>query len=316
SRKCFTFPFPTNPDNVSYLETLDPAEISKRFLEVTGRFCQFIFDQSQVKNLKDGHTVTGRVLGHLAKTYVDTISSGAVPCLENAVIAMAMIENEAAFQEGFEVYQSGMEKLKNSFPLELNEITLEHQCFSLMATQTFMKRSFRDSDGKYLETINHQFDRYLWDNEKASEAKCENLISVLSEPMTERINQGFYARIAEVLEKFLQQKVAVTTAILQADDKLTENERRICGKILLEQEIKAQEERQCQLEEKMATEQQNNEERVRQVIQRMEEEMLFQQQETKRAMDSKLREQAALMENGFQEKANKMACEMAVEEEE
>jgi len=33
-----------------------------------------------------------------------------------------------------------------------------------------------------------------------------------------------------VLEKFLQEKVAVTTAILQADDKLTENEKKICGK--------------------------------------------------------------------------------------
>uniref|UniRef100_A0A8C2J019 GB1/RHD3-type G domain-containing protein n=1 Tax=Cyprinus carpio TaxID=7962 RepID=A0A8C2J019_CYPCA len=345
SRKCFTFPFPTNPDNVSYLETLDPAEISKRFLEVTNRFCQFIFDQSQVKNLKDGHTVTGRVLGHLVKTYVDTIASGAVPCLENAVIAMALIENEAAFQEGLEVYQSGMEKLKNSFPLELNEITSEHQCFSLMATQTFMKRSFRDSDGKFLTSlevaINQQFDRYLQDNEKASEAKCESLLSVLSEPMTERINQGFYAtaggydlfcqdledivnqyntlacqevKIAEVLEKFLQQKAAVTTAILQADDKLTENERRICEEreraVLLEQEIKAQEERQRQLKEKMVIEEQNNEERVRQVIQKMEEEMSFQQQETQRAMDSKLREQAALMEKGFQEKANKMSSEI------
>uniref|UniRef100_A0A672N480 Guanylate-binding protein 1-like n=1 Tax=Sinocyclocheilus grahami TaxID=75366 RepID=A0A672N480_SINGR len=339
SRKCFTFPFPTNPDNVSYLETLDPAEISKRFLEVTGRFCQFIFDQSQVKNLKDGHTVTGRVLGHLVKTYVDTIASGAVPCLENAVISMALIENEAAFQEGLEVYQSGMEKLKKSFPLELNEITSEHQCFSLMATQTFMKRSFRDSDGKHLtsleEAINHQFDSYLWDNEKASEEKCESLLSVLSEPMTERINQGFYATaggydlfcqdledivnqyntlIAEVLEKFLQQKVAVTTAILQADDKLTENERRICEEreraVLLEQEMKAQEQRQHQLEEKMVIEEQNNEERVRQVIQKVEEEMFVQQQETKRAMDSKLREQAALMEKGFQENANKMASEI------
>uniref|UniRef100_A0A672KRN2 Guanylate-binding protein 3-like n=1 Tax=Sinocyclocheilus grahami TaxID=75366 RepID=A0A672KRN2_SINGR len=343
SRKCFTFPFPTNPDNVSYLETLDPAEISKRFLEVTGRFCQFIFDQSQVKNLKDGHTVTGRVLGHLVKTFVDTIASGAVPCLENAVISMALIENEAAFQEGLEVYQSGMEKLKKSFPLELNEITSEHQCFSLMATQTFMKRSFRDSDGKHLTslevTINHQFDSYLWDNEKASEAKCESLLSVLSEPMTERINQGFYAtaggydlfcqdledivnqyntlayqEVAEVLEKFLQQKVAVTTAILQADDKLTENERRICEEreraVLLEQEMKAQEQRQHQLEEKMVIEEQNNEERVRQVIQKMEEEMFVQQQETKHAMDSKLREQAALMEKGFQENANKMASEI------
>jgi len=87
------------------------------------------------------------------KTYVDTISSGAVPCLENAVIAMAMIENEAAVKEGLEVYQSGMEKLKDSFPVELNEITLEHQCFSLMATQTFMKRCFRDHDGKYLTSL-------------------------------------------------------------------------------------------------------------------------------------------------------------------
>ncbi|XDV25998.1 hypothetical protein PO909_029814, partial [Leuciscus waleckii] len=345
SRKCFTFPFPTNPDNVSYLETLDPAEISKQFLEVTDRFCQFIFDQSQVKNLKDGHTVTGRVLGHLVKTYVDTISSGAVPCLENAVIAMSMIENEAAVKEGLEVYQSGMEKLKDSFPVELNEITLEHQCFSLMATQTFMKRSFRDHDGKYLttleEAISCQFDAYLWDNEKTSEAKCESLMSVLSDPMTERINQGFYAKaggydlfcqdledivnqyntlackevkIAEVLEKFLQEKVAVTTAILQADDKLTENERRICEEreraVLLEQEIIAQEERQRQLEEKMETEQQNNEERVRQVIERMEEEMSRQQQETKRAMESKLREQSALMEKGFQEKADRMTWEI------
>ncbi|KAL0961714.1 hypothetical protein UPYG_G00330740 [Umbra pygmaea] len=338
SRKCFTIPFPTNPDNVSYLETLDPAEISKQFLEVTERFCQFIFDQSQVKYLKDGHTVTGRVLGHLVKTYVDTISTGAVPCLENAVIAMAKIENESAVKEGLEVYQSGMEKLKDSFPLELNEITFEHQSFSLMATQTFMKRSFRDHDGKYLtsleEAINLQFDAYLWDNEKASEAKCECFMSVLSDPMKERINQGFYAKpggydlfcqdledivnqynnlackevkIAEVLEKFLQDKVSVATAILQADDKLTENERRIFEEreraVLLEQEIKAQEERQRQLEEKMATEQQNNEDRVRQVIERMEEEISRQQQETQRAMESKLREQSALMEKGFQEKS-------------
>uniref|UniRef100_A0A8C2IZR1 GB1/RHD3-type G domain-containing protein n=1 Tax=Cyprinus carpio TaxID=7962 RepID=A0A8C2IZR1_CYPCA len=298
SRKCFTFPFPTNPDNVSYLETLDPAEISKRFLEVTNRFCQFIFDQSQVKNLKDGHTVTGRVLGHLVKTYVDTIASGAVPCLENAVIAMALIENEAAFQEGLEVYQSGMEKLKNSFPLELNEITSEHQCFSLMATQTFMKRSFRDSDGKYLQ-----------DNEKASEAKCESLLSVLSEPMTERINQGFYATaggydlFCQDLEDIVNQ---YNTLACQEVKVINERERAV----LLEQEIKAQEERQRQLKEKMVIEEQNNEERVRQVIQKMEEEMSFQQQETQRAMDSKLREQAALMEKGFQEKANKMSSEI------
>uniref|UniRef100_A0A671Q3J3 Guanylate-binding protein 6-like n=1 Tax=Sinocyclocheilus anshuiensis TaxID=1608454 RepID=A0A671Q3J3_9TELE len=330
SRKCFTFPFPTNPDNVSYLETLDPAEISQRFLEVTGRFCQFIFDQSQVKNLKDGHTVTGRVLGHLVKTYVDTIASGAVPCLENAVISMALIENEAAVKEGLEVYQSGMEKLKKSFPLELNEITSEHQCFSLMATQTFMKRSFRD--------INELFDGYLCQNEQASKKRCEDLLSSLSATMTEKLKQGIFAKsggydlfckdLEDIVKKynsqtnkevkaeavfkvFLKQKSVDSKAILQADKRLTEKEKKIKEKaILLEQEIKAKEEAQRQLLEKMEAERQSNEERMRQMKEKMDEEMRLQREEAERAMDSKLREQAALLEKGFQEKADRMSQEM------
>ncbi|KAL0194997.1 hypothetical protein M9458_008569, partial [Cirrhinus mrigala] len=147
SRKCFTFPFPAAPENMSCLESLDVAAISSEFLRVTDHFCKFVFDDSSVKRLKDGYTVTGRVLGHLAKTYVDTISSGSVPCLENAVIAMAMIENEAAVKVGLQVYQSGMEKLKESFPLELKEVSSKHQDLSSTATQAFMKRSFRDTDG-------------------------------------------------------------------------------------------------------------------------------------------------------------------------
>ncbi|KAL0194840.1 hypothetical protein M9458_008412, partial [Cirrhinus mrigala] len=153
SRKCFTFPFPTAPEKMSCLESLDFADISSEFLKVTGHFCKFVFNDSSVKRLKDGFTVTGRVLGHLAKTYVDTISSGSVPCLENAVIAMAVIENEAAVKVGLQVYQSGMEKLQDSFPLELKDVSSKHQHLSSTATQAFMKRSFRDTDGKYLKSL-------------------------------------------------------------------------------------------------------------------------------------------------------------------
>lgn len=138
---------------MSHLGSLDSADISSEFLKVTDNFCQFVFHDSCVKRLKDGYTVTGRVLGHLAKTYVDTISSGAVPCLENAVIAMATIENKAAVKEGLQVYQSGMEKLKDSFPLEHKDVFSEHQHLSSMATQAFMKRSFKDTNGKYLKSL-------------------------------------------------------------------------------------------------------------------------------------------------------------------
>ncbi|CAM4572803.1 unnamed protein product [Leuciscus chuanchicus] len=260
SRTCFTFPFPTAPENVSRLESLDHADLSSEFLEITDRFCNFVFHESHVKKLKDGITVTGRVLSHLVKMYVDTISSGAVPCLENAVIAMSMIENEAAVKEGLQVYKSGMEKLKDSFPLELKDVSSEHQRLSSMATQTFMKRSFRDTDGKYLksleENINKLFDGYLCQNEQASKRRCEDLLSSLSETMTEKLKQGFYAKpggydlfskdledivknynnqakkevkAEEVLEEFLKQKSVESKAILQADKKLTEKEKKIKG---------------------------------------------------------------------------------------
>ncbi|TRY55286.1 hypothetical protein DNTS_013449 [Danionella cerebrum] len=331
SRKCFTFPFPTNPDNVSELETLDPSEISSKFHEAADRFCEFIFEE---------------ILGHLAKTYVDTISSGAVPCLENAVIAMAQIENEAAVKEALVVYQTGMEKLRCSFPVELKEMTMDHQCYSLMATQTFMNRSFRDVDGAYLkclqEHLSSRFDEYQLENERASEGKCEILLSILSEYLTEKIDDGFYTRAggyslftrdlkdvveqyntqsanevkaAAVLEKFLQQKVSTSTAILQADDKLTANERKICEEqeraVLLEQEILAQEQQQKQLEQRMEAQQQDHEVSMRQAINQMEAEMRFQQREAQRALDSKLREQEALLNQGFQERADKMRMEVS-----
>ncbi|KAF4115016.1 guanylate-binding protein 4-like isoform X2 [Onychostoma macrolepis] len=345
SRTCFTFPFPTAPENVSRLERLDPAELSSEFLEVTGRFCKFVFDKSDVKKLKDGYTVTGRVLGHLAKTFTDTISSGAVPCLENAVIAMAMIENQAAVKEGLEVYQSGMEKLKNSFPLELKVVSSEHQRLSGMATQTFMTRSFRDTDGKHLksleEKVNKLFDGYLCQNEQASKKRCEDLLSSLTATMNEKLKQGIYAKSGgydlfckdledivkkynsqtnkevkadAVLEVFLKQKSVDSKAILQADKKLTEKEKKIKEEtekaILLQQEIKAKEEEQRQLQEKMEAEKHSNEERMRQMREKMDEEMKLQKEEAERAMDSKLREQAALLEKGFQDKADRMSQEM------
>ncbi|XP_067283892.1 guanylate-binding protein 4-like isoform X2 [Pseudorasbora parva] len=134
------------------------------------------------------------VLGQLVKTYVDTISSGEVPFLDNAVLAMARIENEAAVKEGLEVYQSGMEKLKKSFPLELKDVSSEHQRLSSLATQTFMKRSFKDSEGIFIkcleEDINKLFDGYLCQNEEASKKTCGNLLSSLSAPMTEKLKKG------------------------------------------------------------------------------------------------------------------------------
>ncbi len=61
------------------------------------------------------------VLGHLVDIYVDTISSGEVPCLDNAVVVLANLENQTAVQEALKVYQGGME--------EVRHILIEFSCF-------------------------------------------------------------------------------------------------------------------------------------------------------------------------------------------
>lgn len=93
------------------------------------------------------------VLGQLVQMYVETIAQKGVPCLENAVLAMAQIENQAAVEEGLRVYQSGMEQLKALFPVEMGQVSEQHRHSDEEATKEFMKRSFKDENGQYLKNL-------------------------------------------------------------------------------------------------------------------------------------------------------------------
>ena len=93
------------------------------------------------------------VLGHLVKMYVETISQGGVPCLENVVLAVAQIENQAAVEEGLKLYQSCLEPLKTRFPVDMDQMSDQHQRADQKATQEFMNRSFKDENGEFLKTL-------------------------------------------------------------------------------------------------------------------------------------------------------------------
>ena len=90
---------------------------------------------------------------HLVKIYVDTINSGSVPCLENAVVAMAEIENQSAMNEGFRLYEQGMGDLSKTFPMDVGTASAEHQRLYAMATKEFLKHSFKDDGGKYMTQL-------------------------------------------------------------------------------------------------------------------------------------------------------------------
>uniref|UniRef100_A0AAY4D9R4 GB1/RHD3-type G domain-containing protein n=1 Tax=Denticeps clupeoides TaxID=299321 RepID=A0AAY4D9R4_9TELE len=298
SRKCFVFPFPTNPENLTALDHLESSDLLSNFLEKSREFCDFVFHESPVKKLN--------VKNIYKYTYVDTISKGDIPCLENAVVAMAQIENEAAVKEGLQVYKSGMEQLKENFPVEVMEITAKHQDLNMTATQAFMKRSFKDTEGKHLKEL-----------EVKSVLKPSTFTEFTRRPYPERLTISSYrdrkqVKAEEVLKDFLQQKSVDSNLIRQADKRLTEKEKKIQREkeILLEQDLMSKEQERLQLEQKMAAEQKSNLERVNQLKDKMEAEMRLMRAEGEKEMQSKLREQAALLEKGFKEKADMMAQEM------
>ncbi|XP_065122843.1 guanylate-binding protein 2-like isoform X5 [Paramisgurnus dabryanus] len=338
SRKCFVFPSPASPENMGRLESLQEQELVPGFLEATGHFCEYIFVRSAVKTLKGGHRVTGKLLGQLAKIYVETISSGNVPCLENAVVALANLENQAAVEEALQVYKNGMEEVKNKFPVTLNEFTSEHQKLSNLATSEFMKRSFKDEKAEYLKKLEDAiYGHYVIltdENEIASEKKCRELFEDLSCDMSERLKNGAYSqpggyedycrdrdaiialyrkepnkgvRAEAVLNEFLNQRGPEANAILHADQKLTENDKKIQEEkvkaSLLEQKCKEEEEKRIESERMHEMEQERHEDRIKQMEEKFNKEREQLQEETERAIESKLKEREAYLNKGFKEKA-------------
>ncbi|XP_051555413.1 guanylate-binding protein 1-like [Myxocyprinus asiaticus] len=339
TRKCFVFPSPTSSDKMKCLESLQEEDLVPDFLEVTHHFCHHMFVESAVKTLKGGHRVTGRLLGHLAQNYVDTISSGRVPCMDNAVVTLANLENQAAVQEALKVYQSGMEEVKSKFPVNVTDLTSEHQKFSNLATSEFMKRSFKDEKGEYHTKLQEDIDMYYVDlidkNEMASQQKCGQLLKNLFSEMSERLQNGVYSqsggyelycrdrddiiakyrsepnkgvRAEAVLNEFLNERGAEAKSILYTDKKLTENDKKIQEEkekaALLEQKCKEEEEKRIESERMMVVEKKRQEDRMRQMEEKMKQEMQQQQQEMDRALESKLKEQEEMLKKGFKERAD------------
>uniref|UniRef100_W5L2V8 Guanylate binding protein 1 n=1 Tax=Astyanax mexicanus TaxID=7994 RepID=W5L2V8_ASTMX len=299
TRKCFVFPLPASQDNMARLESLDQRDLSPGFLKATLQFCEYVFTQSKVKTLKGGHRVSGRMFSHLVRLYVETICSGKMPCLENAVVVMAKIENQTAVEEGIKMYQKEMEQVKSLFPVSIDEITTEHQRSSSVATAQFIKHSFKDENAEYLniftEKVNEQYLELVDQNMAASERRCQELLLNLYQEMSKRLQQGHYAQpggyqlyctdrdaiithyqsepnkgvqAEEVLQAFLTKRSEEANYILQTDQILTEKEKRI------------------------------------------EEEKRLQQEEMNQAIQRKMAEQEILMKNQFKEKAELLGQEI------
>ncbi|ELK26212.1 Interferon-induced guanylate-binding protein 1 [Myotis davidii] len=210
----------------------------------------------------------------LVLTYVDAISSGDMPCMENAVLALAQIENSAAVQKAIAHYDQQMAE-KVQLPTEtLQELLDLHMASEKEAIEVFMKNSFKDVD-------------HLFQKELGS---------------------------AEVLHAYLSSKESVIDAILQTDQTLTEKEKEIEVQRVkaesAEAAAKMLEEMQKKNQQMMEEKERSYQEHVKQLTEKMEQERAQLMAEQERVLALKLQEQAKLLKEGFQNESRQLQKEI------
>ncbi|EGW08507.1 Interferon-induced guanylate-binding protein 1 [Cricetulus griseus] len=302
-KKCFVFERPVHGKKLGQLELMQDQDLDFDFMEQVAEFCSYVFHCSKVKMLSGGIKVNGPRLKSLVVTYVNTISSGGLPCIENAVLALSQTENAAAVQKAIAHYDQQM-KQKLQLPTEnLQELMKLHRASEKEAIKIFMENSFKDVNQVFMTQLEIELEtkqeEFLKKNEQASSDRCSALLQDIFSPLEEDLKQGSYykpggyqlfiqkiqelkkkyyeeprkgVQAEEVLQKFLQSKDDVTDTVLQTDQELTEKEKDMeyvkaeAAKTI----AKMQQEMQQQIEQLLKQKEKSHEEHMKQLTEMME----------------------------------------------
>nr|XP_012320234.1 guanylate-binding protein 4 [Aotus nancymaae] len=345
-RKCFVFDRPTNDKKyLIHMDKLPEENLERLFLRQSEYFCSYIFTHAKPKTLREGIIVTGNRLGTLAVTYVDTINSGAVPCLENAVTTLAQRENSAAVQKAADYYKQQMAQ-RVRFPTDtLQELLDVHAACEREAIAVFMEHSFKDENqefqGKLVGTIEKKKEDFVLQNEEASVKYCQAELKRLSEHLTESILRGIFSvpgghslyleekkqveqnyklvpckgvKANEVLWDFLQSQVVIEESILQSDRALTAREKAIAAEQSMREAAEKEQEllRQKQKEQQQIMEAQERsfQENIAQLEKKMARERENLLREHERMLEHKLKVQKEMFIEGFEKKSEELNKEI------
>ncbi|XP_040271808.1 guanylate-binding protein 1-like [Bufo bufo] len=223
SHKCFVFDRPASKLDLQNMDKVQDSQLDPAFIQQTKKFCEYIYEKSPVKALSGGYTITGRGLGDVAVSYVEAIRSGSIPSMENAVIALAKIENSRAVEDALSKYDEMMALHVCRFPTETQEefLNLDKECHS-EAVKVFMKLSFNDTDQEYqarlIEALGNRKAEYLQRNEEASERRCRAILQELSAGLENGIKEGRFS-VPGGYKMFTEEKRSLETEYLKVKAK-------------------------------------------------------------------------------------------------
>nr|XP_048309648.1 guanylate-binding protein 1-like [Myodes glareolus] len=344
-KKCFVFERPAHGKKLGQLESLQDQDLNSNFMEQVTEFCSYVFSCSKVKMLSGGIKVNGPRLESLVVTYVNTISSGGLPCMENAVLALSKTENAAAMQKAIAHYDQQMTQ-KLQLPTEnLQELLDLHKASEKEAIKIFMENSFKDVNQVFLTELVAKLERkgeeLYKKNVQASSDHCSALLQNIFSPLEDEVKQGIYSKpggyclfskkikelkkkyseeprkgvqAEKALQKFLQSKESVTDAILQTDKTLTEKEKEIELEHVAAEAARATAKLLEVVHQKknqlMKEKEKFYQEHVKELTEKMEKEHAQLKEKQQQDIEHKLQEQARLLNEEFQQERKRLQDEI------
>ncbi|XP_022352643.1 guanylate-binding protein 6-like [Enhydra lutris kenyoni] len=341
-RKCFVFDRPVNETKLlADIENIPEHQLDPKFLMQANNFCSYILTQARTKTLREGVTITGNRLKILVVTYVDTINTGAVPCLENAVTTLAQLENSEAVQKAANHYSEQMSQ-RLTLPTDtLQELLDVHADCEREAIAVFMKHSFKDDKQDFqktlVELIKDKQEHFLQQNEEASLKYCQSRLDEMSQVLMESISAGTFSvpggyklyreakesierkysqvprkgvKANEVLQSFLQSQASIEESIWQADKALTDGEKAIAEERLSKEAAKREQEmlkqKLLEQQQQMEVQQRSLQENIVQLEEKMKKERENLIKEQNMILEHKLKVQRDLLNEGFRKKSEEM----------
>ncbi|XP_038166865.1 guanylate-binding protein 4-like isoform X2 [Arvicola amphibius] len=348
-RKCFVFYPPTEWKKLSELENLRDDELDSDFVQQAAEFCSFILSSSKAKALPGGVKVNGARLEKLVLSYIDAMSSGDLPCMENAVLALAKIENLAAMQKAIAHYDQQMNQGMQLPTETLQELLNLHRTCEREAIEIFLRTSFKDEDHAFQKELLAQLEK-RWEvtcnkNVKLSSDLCSELLRNIFSPLEEAVTKDAYSQpggyllfvekreelkkkylreprkgiqAEEILQAYLQSSVVMAETILQRDQALTVKQKEIEVERVKADSAQASVDLLEEMEKKhvqmMKERERCHQERVRQLTAKMDGERAQIVKEQERILALKLQEQERLLKEGMKEESRRLQNEIQVME--
>ncbi|XP_064190827.1 guanylate-binding protein 1-like isoform X1 [Anguilla rostrata] len=288
TRKCFVLDRPVPHSKLKIIDQLCDSDLDPGFVQQVTDFCSYIYNHSKEKTISGGAIVTGSVLGDLAVMYVDTIRSGNVPCLENAVAVLSQMKNSAAVEASCALYRRLLGERVVLNPKTgakgEEELTAVHDVCLKEALELFKANSFRDEDGHYQKDLIERITEVYHGkcSENAELSRCVSLLERLSGKLNHAsyLRPGGYADYRVQLDSVVQIYRATPGKGAQADQVLEaflkdreENIRdvRMTDKVLTQRENLLREDRLCAERKRYQAEAEAAQRATRNIERRLEE---------------------------------------------